>query len=85
MTEDRLSSKVAELSNFVWGIAETLRGHYRAADYGKFILPFVVMRRLDCILEESKDAVLEAAADLPAEMDEEIRASYTANVPSASP
>ncbi|MCW8196737.1 hypothetical protein F6455_18240 [Proteobacteria bacterium 005FR1] len=47
MTEDRLSSKVAELSNFVWGIAETLRGHYRTADHGKFVLPFIVLRRLE--------------------------------------
>jgi type I restriction-modification system DNA methylase subunit len=42
-------------------------------EYGKVILPFVVMRRLDCILEKSKQAVLEAATSLPDGLDNETK------------
>lgn len=52
-------------SSFIWGVADKLRGTYRRADYGKVILPFVVLRRLDCVLESTKDLVLEAAAKTP--------------------
>ena len=49
--------------SFIWGIAEKLRGTYRRADYGKVILPFAVLRRLDCVLEPTKQAVLDASKD----------------------
>lgn len=52
-------------SSFIWGVADKLRGTYRRADYGKVILPFVVLRRLDCVLEATKAQVLEAAAKTP--------------------
>ena len=52
-------------SSFIWGVADKLRGTYRRADYGKVILPFVVLRRLDCVLEATKYQVLEAAATTP--------------------
>jgi type I restriction enzyme M protein len=45
-------------SSFIWSIAELLRGDYKQSDYGKTILPFVVLRRLDCVLEPTKAAVL---------------------------
>jgi len=45
---------IKSLRAFVWAIAETLRWDFRQSEYGKFILPFVVLRRLDCILEETK-------------------------------
>lgn len=45
---------------FIWSIANLLRGTYKAADYGKVVLPFTVLRRLDSALETSKHAVLEA-------------------------
>lgn len=48
--------------SFIWGIAEKLRGPYRRSDNGKVILPFTVLRRLDCVLEATKDEVLQAAA-----------------------
>jgi len=57
---------IRQLSGFVWSIAEILRGDFKQSEYGKVILPFIVMRRLDCILEPSKNAVLEAAKNLPA-------------------
>lgn len=46
------------LSPLIWAIAELLRGDYRQADYGKVILPFTLLRRLDCVLEPTKQAVL---------------------------
>ena len=46
------------LSAFIWSIAELLRGDYKQADYGKVILPFTVLRRLDCVLEATKPVVL---------------------------
>ena len=45
---------------FIWSIANLLRGTYKAADYGKVVLPFTVLRRLDSALEGSKQSVLEA-------------------------
>lgn len=49
-----------EKANFIWSIADLLRGHYKQADYGKVILPFTVLRRLDFVLEPTKKDVLEA-------------------------
>ena len=49
----------SNLSSFIWSVADLLRGNYRQSDYGKVILPFTVLRRLDCILEPTKDKVLE--------------------------
>jgi type I restriction enzyme M protein len=46
------------LSAFIWSVADLLRGDYKQSDYGKVILPFTVLRRLDCVLEPTKDAVL---------------------------
>ena len=46
------------LSSFIWSVADLLRGDYKQSDYGRVILPFTVLRRLDCVLEPTKDAVL---------------------------
>ena len=46
------------LSAFIWSVADLLRGDYKQSDYGKVILPFTVLRRLDCVLEGTKEAVL---------------------------
>jgi type I restriction enzyme M protein len=50
------------LSAFIWSVADLLRGDYKQADYGKVILPFTVLRRLDCVLEATKAKVLEVHA-----------------------
>lgn len=47
-----------QLSAFIWSVADLLRGDYKPADYGKVILPFTVLRRLDCVLEPTKSDVL---------------------------
>ncbi|EPY02314.1 type I restriction-modification system subunit M [Magnetospirillum fulvum] len=46
------------LSAFLWSVADLLRGDYKQSDYGKVILPFTVLRRLDCVLAGTKPAVL---------------------------
>lgn len=46
------------LSAFIWSVADLLRGDYRQSEYGKIILPFTLLRRMDCILEKTKAAVL---------------------------
>ena len=46
------------LSALIWSVADLLRGDYKQSEYGKVILPFTVLRRLDCVLESTKDAVL---------------------------
>ena len=46
------------LSSFIWSVADLLRGDYKQSEYGKVILPFTVLRRLDCVLEKTKQAVL---------------------------
>ncbi|MGR9116088.1 MAG: type I restriction-modification system subunit M [Gammaproteobacteria bacterium] len=51
------------LSAFIWAVADLLRGDYKQSEYGKVILPFTVLRRLDCVLEPTKDAVLSEYAD----------------------
>jgi len=54
-------------SSFIWGVADKLRGTYRRADYGKVILPFAVLRRLDCVLEATKAEVLKVAGESKAD------------------
>ena len=49
------------LSAFIWSVADLLRGDYKQSEYGRVILPFTVLRRLDCVLAPTKQAVLEAA------------------------
>ena len=49
---------------FIWSVADLLRGDYKQSEYGKVILPLTVLRRLDCVLEPTKQAVLDRAAQL---------------------
>ena len=46
------------LSSFIWSVADLLRGDYKQSEYGKVVLPFTVLRRLDCVLAGTKAAVL---------------------------
>lgn len=61
MTNQQVSSKVTELSNNAWSIANTLWTAFSKSDVGKIILPFMVLRRLDCLLENSKTQMLAAS------------------------
>lgn len=44
-------------ANLVWSIANLLRGPYKPKEYGEVVLPFTILRRLDCVLEPTRDAV----------------------------
>jgi type I restriction enzyme M protein len=55
------------LSAFLWSVADLLRGDYKQSEYGKVILPFTVLRRLDCVLEGTKAAVLAEQAEKQAQ------------------
>ena len=57
---DNYKEKAGEIAGFIWDIAGLLRGHYKRADFGKIILPFTVIRRLDLVLEPTKQKVLDA-------------------------
>jgi len=53
-----MTAKTQSLSAFIWSVADLLRGDYKQSEYGKVILPLTVLRRLDCVLEDTKDSVL---------------------------
>ncbi|WP_123627287.1 HsdM family class I SAM-dependent methyltransferase [Streptomyces sp. SAI-097] len=55
------SSKHTELANHAWSVADLLRGDYKQSDYGKVILPFTVLRRLECVLAPTREKVAEIA------------------------
>lgn len=54
MTNNNFSSTAA----FLWSVADLLRGDFKQSQYGRIILPFTLLRRLECVLEVSKDKVL---------------------------
>ena len=56
------ASTHSELANFIWRICNLLRGPYKRNEYRKVILPLTVLRRFDCVLADTKQAVLAAAA-----------------------
>lgn len=53
-----LAANINEKANLIWAIADKLTGVYKPHEYGEVILPLTVIRRFDCILSETKDAVL---------------------------
>lgn len=55
-----MSTNHSEISSFIWSVCDDLlRGLFKQHEYGDVILPFVVLRRLDCVLETSKDKVID--------------------------
>ena len=57
-------SNTQNLANFIWQVADLLRGDYRQSEYGKVVLPLTVLRRLDCVLEPTKADVLAKHAEV---------------------
>ena len=55
--------------SLIWSIADILRGDFKAHEYGSIILPFVVLRRLECALESTKAEVIKQAAALQGKID----------------
>ena len=57
-----MASSFNELASFIWSVADLLRGDFKQSEYGRVILPFTVLRRLDCVLAPTKDAALKEHA-----------------------
>lgn len=53
-----MNMSFSSLAAFLWSVADLLRGDYKQSDYGKVILPFTLLRRLDCVLDATKAGVL---------------------------
>src|SRR5436309_7690781 len=62
-----------EKVGFLWSVADLLRGDYKQSEYGKVILPLTVLRRLDCVLEPTKQKVLEKLKTIPKKADEAMK------------
>ena len=63
-----LSVNINEKANLIWAIADKLTGVYKPHEYGKVILPFTVIRRFDCILADTKQAVLDKHNNMSSDM-----------------
>ncbi|UAN58224.1 MULTISPECIES: class I SAM-dependent DNA methyltransferase [unclassified Serratia (in: enterobacteria)] len=56
----------SQTAAFIWSVADLLRGDFKQSQYGRVILPFTLLRRLECVLSESKDAVVAQAEKVKA-------------------
>jgi type I restriction enzyme M protein len=64
-------SKHQELSSFIWNVCDdVLRGLFKQHEYGDVILPFVVLRRLDCVLEPNKDEIYKLYEEYKSKVDD---------------
>jgi len=52
------------LSSLIWSVADLLRGNFKQSEYGRFILPFTVLRRLDCVLASYPNVPLDTGTNL---------------------
>lgn len=59
-----MSTNFQKISNFIWSVADLLRGPYRQPQYERVMLPLTVLRRFDAVLAPSKAAVLRRHAEL---------------------
>ena len=53
------NTNFSQTAAFIWSVADLLRGDFKQSQYGRVILPFTLLRRLECVLESSKEAVIE--------------------------
>ena len=61
----------SEVSSFIWNVCDdVLRGLFKPHEYGDVILPFTVLRRLDCVLEEHKDTVIDTFNEYKSKVDD---------------
>ena len=67
------NGRITELERTVWAMADTMRGHHKQNQYGRYILPLMVLRRLDCALEPHREAIQEAVSSVPDGVDQATR------------
>lgn len=60
MTDSNFSQTAA----FIWSVADLLRGDFKQSQYGRVILPFTLLRRLECVLADTKETVVAKAEEL---------------------
>lgn len=53
-----MSDNFSSTAAFLWSVADLLRGDFKQSQYGRIILPFTLLRRLECVLEDTKSSVL---------------------------
>ncbi len=63
-----MSENFSQMAVFIWSVADLLRGDFKQSQYGRIILPFTLLRRLECVLENTRSAVIaeaEKVASIP--------------------
>ncbi len=53
-----MKTNQTSLAAFIWSVADLLRGDFKQSQYGRIILPFTLLRRLECVLSDTKPKVL---------------------------
>jgi type I restriction enzyme M protein len=72
-----MSTNFTQTAAFIWSVADLLRGDFKQSQYGRIILPFTLLRRLECVLQATKPAVLaEAARIAPMKLPEDAREKF---------
>jgi type I restriction-modification system DNA methylase subunit len=71
---ERLRQNViaVEIGEFIWRIADHLRGDYEKNDNEDVILPFTLLRRLDCVLEKTRDKVRETEVTISGKVTDDV-------------
>lgn len=75
MSKDTTNNNFSLTAAFLWSVADLLRGDFKQSQYGRIILPFTLLRRLECVLEATKPAVLakyEAVKAMPIEAQDKL-------------
>ena len=73
-----MSTNFSQTAAYIWSLADLLRGDFKQSQYGRVILPFTILRRLECVLEPRKSAVLDQVNKLRAmtNLEEEAREMF---------
>ena len=53
-----MTNSFSQTAAYIWSLADLLRGDFKRSQFGRVILPFTILRRLECVLEKSKPMVL---------------------------
>ena len=73
------NTNFSQTAAFIWAVADLLRGDFKQSQYGRVILPFTLLRRLECVLAGTKEAVLAEVEKLKASpLPEEGREKFVA-------
>ena len=63
-----MTANFSQTAAYIWSLADLLRGDFKQSQYGRVILPFTILRRLECVLEARKPKVLEQVQKLNPEV-----------------